>query len=57
MLSIAAHSLKGSSSTIQLKDISELAKEIELSAKNNEEIDYKKKYEELQKLISDLKIN
>jgi HPt (histidine-containing phosphotransfer) domain-containing protein len=57
MLSIAAHSLKGSSSTIQLKDISELAKEIELSAKNNKEIDYKKKYEELQKLISDLKIN
>lgn len=54
-LSHAAHSLKGSSSTLQLTDISELAKEIELSAKNNEILDYQSKYNKLKELINTLK--
>jgi HPt (histidine-containing phosphotransfer) domain-containing protein len=54
-LSQAAHSLKGSSSTLQLTEIAELAKEIELSAKNNENIDYQNQYEQLKELINNIK--
>jgi HPt (histidine-containing phosphotransfer) domain-containing protein len=54
-LSQAAHSLKGSSSTLQLTEIAELAKEIEFSAKNNENIDYQNQYEQLKELINNIK--
>jgi HPt (histidine-containing phosphotransfer) domain-containing protein len=54
-LSKAAHSLKGSSSTLQLTEISELAKEIEADAKNGVNIDYKNKFNQLNDLINSLK--
>jgi HPt (histidine-containing phosphotransfer) domain-containing protein len=54
-LSQAAHSLKGSSSTLQLTEIAELAKEIELNAKNNENIDYQNQYKQLKELINNIK--
>jgi HPt (histidine-containing phosphotransfer) domain-containing protein len=46
-----AHSIKGSALNLRLTDISELAKEIEMRARNDEEYDYQSKYETLQKLI------
>jgi HPt (histidine-containing phosphotransfer) domain-containing protein len=53
-LSHFAHSIKGSALNLDLKEIAQLANEIELKSKNNEEYDYKSKYEKLKKLIDNL---
>jgi HPt (histidine-containing phosphotransfer) domain-containing protein len=47
----SAHSIKGSSSNILLDDISKLAKEIEMSAKDRLDIDYQSKYKQLKDMI------
>lgn len=50
----AAHSIKGSAANLLLKDISELAKEIELAGRKEKEIDYQTKYNELSRMIEDI---
>ena len=51
----AAHAIKGSSANLTFVDISNLAKEIELSAREEYTIDYVSKYNELKALIDHLK--
>ncbi len=51
---MTAHSIKGSAANILLTDISELAKEIELSAREEKDIDYLGKYNTLSKMIEDI---
>ena len=50
----ASHSIKGSAANLTLMDISEIAKEIETSARNNLEIDYQAKFDSLEKLINNI---
>jgi HPt (histidine-containing phosphotransfer) domain-containing protein len=50
-----AHAIKGSALNLRLNEIAKLAKEIEIKAKNNEEADYKNKYEKLKELINNIK--
>lgn len=50
----AAHSIKGSAANLTLNDISELAKEIELNAREGASFNYKQKYEELEQLIKSI---
>lgn len=49
-----AHGIKGSAANIILKDISEVAKEIELNAKENNQIDYSSKVNELTTMINSI---
>ena len=43
----SSHAIKGSAANILLNEISQLAKEIEVNARNNNEINYKEEYEKL----------
>ncbi len=49
-----AHDIKGSSLNLRLTNISNLSKEIETIAKNNENIDYQSKYENLKQIITNI---
>jgi HPt (histidine-containing phosphotransfer) domain-containing protein len=49
-----AHSIKGSAANLTLNDIAELAKEIELSARNSVSINYQEKYQKLEQLITNI---
>jgi len=50
----SAHSIKGSAANLTLMEISDLAKEIEHSAKEQKDIDYQANYEKLKSLIEAL---
>jgi HPt (histidine-containing phosphotransfer) domain-containing protein len=50
----SAHSIKGSSANFTLDDISQLAKEMEVNARNQQEIDYHEMYCELKKMIDSI---
>ncbi|OQX74102.1 MAG: hypothetical protein B6D59_03475 [Campylobacteraceae bacterium 4484_4] len=50
----AAHAIKGSAANLTLSEISEKAKEIEVSAKAGEERDYLELYQQLQSLIEEM---
>lgn len=50
-----AHSIKGSSANLRLKEISELAKTIELKAKNKSTFNYMKYYTNLKEKINQVK--
>ena len=47
----AAHSIKGSAANLTLMEISDLAKEIEHSAREQKDMDYQASYEKLKLLI------
>ncbi|MEA3290463.1 MAG: Hpt domain-containing protein [Campylobacterota bacterium] len=50
----SAHSLKGSSANLMLTDISEIAKDMELNAREQNNIEYSIKYDELEEKVSAL---
>lgn len=50
-----AHGIKGSAANIILKDIAQLAKEIELNAKENNPLDYASKVNTLSSMINSIK--
>ncbi|MEA3352656.1 MAG: Hpt domain-containing protein [Campylobacterota bacterium] len=50
----SAHFLKGSSANLTLADISELAREIELNAREQNTIEYASKYNELKNMVDAL---
>lgn len=50
----SAHGIKGSASNILLNNISDIAKDIELNAKKNIDMDYKGKVAELSNLINSI---
>jgi len=47
----SAHSIKGSSANLTLNDISNIAKDIEINAKEAKEFNYQVSYNQLEKLI------
>jgi len=51
----SAHSIKGSASNLLLNDISDIAKEMENAARDNNDINYQEKYDELNLLIQEIK--
>jgi len=53
----SAHAIKGSSANLLLNEISELAKEIELKARNEEEYDYQGGIDTLSQKIDDISID
>ncbi len=50
----ASHSIKGSAANLTLMDISEIAKELETSARNKLTINYQEKLDSLEKLINNI---
>ncbi len=50
----SAHSIKGSSANLTLYTISNIAKEIEQSARNMQRIDYENRYEMLCRLVEEI---
>lgn len=50
----SAHAIKGSAANLTLMEISDIAKEIELSSRQEQECDYMEKFKILQKLIEDI---
>ncbi|WP_072682680.1 ATP-binding protein [Arcobacter sp. LA11] len=51
----AAHKIKGAAGNLKINNVFEVTKDIELSAKENFEIDYIKKYKKLEKYIKEIK--
>jgi HPt (histidine-containing phosphotransfer) domain-containing protein len=50
----AAHAIKGSAANIMLEDITNLAKDIELSSHDKLDIDYSTKCEQLRQLVNSI---
>jgi len=51
----SAHAIKGSAGSLTLLEIANLAKEIELEARDSKNIDYKELYHQLKTLIQSIK--
>jgi len=51
----SAHAIKGSAGNLTLLEIANLAKEIELEARDSKNIDYKELYHQLKTLIQSIK--
>ncbi|WP_200414411.1 Hpt domain-containing protein [Arcobacter sp. FWKO B] len=56
-LYISAHALKGSASNLLFDEIYNKAKEIEIKAQNNEEVDYTQEIQAIENIILELKKN
>ena len=52
-----AHAIKGSAANLTLKEISEIAKDIELNARKECAIDYQDRYKKLHLLIDNIEID
>jgi HPt (histidine-containing phosphotransfer) domain-containing protein len=50
-----AHKIKGASANLKINDVFEISKKIELSAKENSQIDYKSEFNKLSSCVEDLK--